>query len=89
MAATHDVFNQVTPLADVNLFAGNQALQDALKFNAPGLNTAPLAALGQLAGSAAMQNHARWPTCTHPNCARTTAWATASTRWNSTPATTR
>ena len=59
MAATHDVFNQVTPLADVNLFAGNQALQDALKFNAPGLNTAPLAALGQLAGSAAMQNHAR------------------------------
>ena len=59
MAATHDVFNQVTPLADVNLFAGNRALQDALKFNAPGLNTAPLAALGQLAGSAAMQNHAR------------------------------
>ena len=38
-ATTHEVFNQVTPLADVNLFTGNAALQDALKFNAPGLNT--------------------------------------------------
>ncbi|MDO5692437.1 MAG: isovaleryl-CoA dehydrogenase [Pseudomonadota bacterium] len=59
MAATHDVFNQAAPLADTNLFAGNRALQDALKLNAPGLDTAPLAELGQLAGSAAMQRHAR------------------------------
>ena len=72
MAATHDVFNQVTPLADVNLFAGNQALQDALKFNAPGLNTAPLAALGQLAGSAAMQNHARLANVHTPDLLRVT-----------------
>ena len=54
-ATTHEVFNQVTPLADVNLFTGNAALQDALKFNAPGLNTAPLAQLGQRVGSAEMQ----------------------------------
>ena len=58
-ATTHDVFNQVTPLADVNLFTGNAALQDALKFNAPGLNTTPLAQLGQRVGSAEMQRHAR------------------------------
>jgi len=59
MGATHEVFNQPTPLADVNLFTGNRALHDALKFNAPGLDTAPLAELGRLAGSAEMQQHAR------------------------------
>lgn len=56
---THEVFNQPEPLADVNLFETNRALRDALRFNAPALDTAPLAALGQLAGSAAMQAHAR------------------------------
>lgn len=56
---THEVFNQPEPLADVNLFETNRALRDALRFNAPALDTAPLAALGQLAGSAAMQEHAR------------------------------
>ena len=59
MTITHEVFNQPTPLADTNLFASHAALQAALKFNAPGLDTAPLAQLGQLAGSAAMQRHAR------------------------------
>jgi putative acyl-CoA dehydrogenase len=56
---THEVFNQVEPLVDVNLFDGNRALQAALKFNAPGLDTAPLRSLGQLVGSADMQAHAR------------------------------
>ena len=56
---THEVFNQVEPLVDVNLFDGNRALQAALKFNAPGLDTAPLRSLGQLVGSADMQTHAR------------------------------
>ena len=59
MSATHEVFNQVEPLVDVNLFAGNQAMQAALKFNAPALDTAPLHALGGLVGSAEMQTHAR------------------------------
>jgi putative acyl-CoA dehydrogenase len=59
MSATHEVFNQVEPLVDVNLFDGNRALQAALAFNAPGLSTAPLHALGQQVGSAAMQTHAR------------------------------
>ena len=32
--ATHEVFNQPLPLADVNLFDINQPLQDAVRFNA-------------------------------------------------------
>jgi putative acyl-CoA dehydrogenase len=59
MSATHEVFNQVEPLVDVNLFDGNRALQAALAFNAPGLSTAQLHALGQQVGSAEMQQHAR------------------------------
>ena len=46
MNTTHEVFNQPEPLVDVNLFEGNRALQDALRFNAPQLDTAPLKALG-------------------------------------------
>jgi putative acyl-CoA dehydrogenase len=56
---THEVFNQSTPLADVNLFEGNRPLRDALRLWAPELDTAPLRALGAEAGSAAMQQHAR------------------------------
>jgi putative acyl-CoA dehydrogenase len=56
---THEVFNQPEPLVDRNLFALHRPLQDALRFNAPDLDTAPLSALGQLAGSAEMQMHAR------------------------------
>ena len=59
MHPTHDVFNQPEPLVDYNLFQTNHALQDALRFNAPALNTAPLQALGAQLGSAAMQTHAR------------------------------
>jgi putative acyl-CoA dehydrogenase len=56
---THDVFNQATPLVDANLFTGNRALQDALRFNRPDFDTQRFAALGAEAGSAAMQRHAR------------------------------
>jgi putative acyl-CoA dehydrogenase len=56
---THEVFNQSTPLVDQNLFTGNQALQDALRFNLPGFDAARFAALGAVAGSAEMQRHAR------------------------------
>lgn len=59
MAATHEVFNQSEPLVDVNLFEGHAALQDALRLNAPGLDLAPLRALGALAGRRDMQAHAR------------------------------
>lgn len=59
MEATHEVFNQPDPLVGYDLFAGNQGLQAALRFNAPQLDVAPLRTLGVLAGSAEMQQHAR------------------------------
>jgi putative acyl-CoA dehydrogenase len=58
-AATHEVFNQSTPLRGVNLFRANRALRDALALHAPALDTAPLLALGEQAGSAGWQEHAR------------------------------
>jgi putative acyl-CoA dehydrogenase len=59
MASTHEVFNQPQPLVDYNLFASNRPLRDALKFNAPKLDTAALGTLGATLGSAHMQAHAR------------------------------
>ena len=56
---THEVFNQPQPLADYNLFSGNQAVSAALKFNSPALDTTSLAALGNILGSSEMQAHAR------------------------------
>ena len=54
-AATHEVFNQALNLENYNLFDGNQALQSALKFNAPGLDTADLQALGSVAAYVAVK----------------------------------
>jgi len=59
MEATHEVFNQPAPLVDYNLFAGNRPLQDALKLNAPQLDTSSLLRLGEALGTAQMQTHAR------------------------------
>ena len=59
MNPTHEVFNQPAPLVDYNLFSSNRPLRDALKFNAPTLDTRPLEQLGETLGSAAMQTHAR------------------------------
>ena len=56
---THAVTNQVQPLEDYNVFAGNQALRDALHFNAPQLDTQAFVALGEKLGSAEYQTHAR------------------------------
>ncbi|MDE2564309.1 MAG: acyl-CoA dehydrogenase family protein, partial [Burkholderiales bacterium] len=59
MGATHEVFNQSTPLAGLNLLRANRPLRDALALHAPGLDLARLDALGSEAGSAAMQAEAR------------------------------
>jgi putative acyl-CoA dehydrogenase len=59
MTPTHEVFNQAEPLADVNLYRGNQALQDALAHHHPDHDRARFIALGDEVGSAAMQVHAR------------------------------
>jgi putative acyl-CoA dehydrogenase len=57
--ATHEVLNQPEPLVGYNLFEGNRALRDALKFNAPALDTGALSALGAKLGTQEMQAHAR------------------------------
>ena len=59
MNTTHEVFNQPAPLVDYNLYETNRPLQDALRFNAPQLDTAALQQLGAEVGTADMQNHAR------------------------------
>jgi putative acyl-CoA dehydrogenase len=59
MNPTHEVFNQPAPLSDYNLFDTNRPLRDALKFNAPALDTAELGRLGATLGSSVMQAHAR------------------------------
>jgi putative acyl-CoA dehydrogenase len=59
MSSTHEVFNQSTPFADVNLFAANRPLQDALRHHHPGFDRDRFLALGAEAGSAAVQAHAR------------------------------
>jgi putative acyl-CoA dehydrogenase len=59
MNPTHEVFNQPAPLSDYNLFDTNRPLRDALKFNAPALDTAELGRLGATLGSSVMQTHAR------------------------------
>jgi putative acyl-CoA dehydrogenase len=56
---THEVFNQAEPLVNYNLFEGNCAMRDALKLNAPELDTAALSALGATLGTEEMQTHAR------------------------------
>ena len=56
---THDVTNQSSPLRDVNLYAGNRALQDALRSHLGGFDAAALSALGARCGSSEMQDHAR------------------------------
>jgi len=59
MTATHEVFNQVEPLADLNLFDGHTALQDALAHHHPAYDRARFVALGAEVGRAEMQVHAR------------------------------
>jgi len=59
MSQTHEVTNQSTPFVDVNLFDTDRGLRDALRFNAPQLDTKALSVLGAEAGSAATVEHAR------------------------------
>lgn len=59
MDTTYEVFNQPAPLVGYNLFQTNRPLRDALKFNAPQLQLAPLDELGSAVGTAQMQLHAR------------------------------
>jgi putative acyl-CoA dehydrogenase len=57
--ATHEVFNQSSPFADVNLFTANKPMQDMLALLDPAYDREHLHALGAEAGSSTMQEHAR------------------------------
>ena len=56
---TQAVHNQVRPLENYNVFTSNHALRDALKFNAPDLDTSEFVTLGAKLGTAEYQTHAR------------------------------
>ena len=52
--ATHEVFNQVTPLENYNLFLSNQGLRDALAFKGGAASAQFLTGVGAALGSADM-----------------------------------
>src|SRR5262245_49886820 len=56
---THDIFNQSPPYEDVNLYAGDRPLRDAVKANGAAAEDARLAEFGQHWGRAAMFDAAR------------------------------
>ena len=56
---THEVTNQVPPYADVDLWAGDVVLREAVARDGAGGPTDPLAAFGKVAGSAAAAERAR------------------------------
>jgi len=55
MSTTHEVFNQSRALEDVNLFAIDQPLQEALKREGGGWATDRVTELGEICGSAEVQ----------------------------------
>src|SRR5215470_16044724 len=56
---THDVFNQSPAFVDVNLFAGDRALRDAVAAYGAGREAEALSAFGACWGSAEMWEQAR------------------------------
>jgi putative acyl-CoA dehydrogenase len=56
---THEVTNQSPPFADVDLFAADRPLQDAVRHNGAGADAKALAAFGQRWGAAEMFELAR------------------------------
>ena len=56
---THDIFNQSPPYEDVDLFASDRALRDAVAANGAGAEAAALSEFGRRWGTAAMFEAAR------------------------------
>jgi putative acyl-CoA dehydrogenase len=56
---THDIFNQSPPYEDVDLFASDPALRDAVEANGAGAEAAALSRFGRHWGTAAMFDAAR------------------------------
>jgi putative acyl-CoA dehydrogenase len=57
--STHEVFNQPPPLEDVNLYASDAALKEAIEREGAGAEREALSAFGRVAGSARMLEHGR------------------------------
>ena len=58
-AATHEVFNQSTPLSGHNVYLGDHALRDALRWHLPEASEDARSRLGALLGTPDMLEHAR------------------------------
>ena len=56
---THDIVNQSPPYEDVDLFASDRALRDAIEANGAGAEAAALSEFGRHWGTAAMFDAAR------------------------------
>src|SRR6266446_6245587 len=56
---THDIFNQSPPYEEVDLFASDRALRDAVAANGAGAEAAALSEFGRHWGTAAMFDAAR------------------------------
>src|SRR5256885_791429 len=56
---THDIFNQSPPYEDIDLFASDRALRDAVAANGAGAEAAALLDFGRHWGTAAMFDAAR------------------------------
>jgi len=87
MSATHEVVNQVPPLVSFDA-ADYAPILEALQREGAHDALEELHDVGRLAGSEEAQRWGDPPRRTLPSCAPTTATATASTRWSTTPRTT-
>src|ERR1700741_635502 len=56
---THDIFNQSPPFENIDLFATDRALQEAVAANRAGAEAAALSEFGRRRGTAAMFDAAR------------------------------
>lgn len=75
----HEVFNQAPPFVDVNLFAADRPLRDAVNGNGAHTEIAALERFGEGWGTAHMFEQARLANETRPSCGRSTRMAAGST----------
>jgi putative acyl-CoA dehydrogenase len=76
---THDIFNQSPPYEDVDLFASDRALRDAVAANGAGAEVAALSEFGRHWGTAAMFDAARLANENTPKLRISTPRASAAT----------
>ena len=83
---THEVTNQPPPLVDYNLYDSDPILRQALRREGAARYEKKLGAFGAALGSETVLKLGELPpTAKSRSCVPSTATASASTRWNSTP----